>query len=138
MCKYGAITPALVVLLLLFMIKLENVRLPKWKESKTLMTKVSQFSDNITKKTTDLKLFNPQKKSFFKLALAKDLNGKIAEYIAMKPSDKDSIHHEVMEVKNSTVLIYNRINKSGSTLVSSETRKRYSKLIQGYFRQCPS
>lgn len=119
--KYGIITPVITVLVLYFMIKFEYLELPKGKERKSFKINVS-LSDSYMKKKTDLKTLIPLKKSFFKMALARNLNDKIAEYVALKPSDKDSIQHEMMEVKNSTVLIYNRINKSGSTSISSETK----------------
>ena len=47
------------------------------------------------------------------------LNSKIARYIRMKKSEKDKYNQKTKGMKNSTVVVYNKINKSGSTTIKS-------------------
>ena len=47
------------------------------------------------------------------------LNDKIARYLDMKKSGKDKVNQTTKGMKNSTVVVYNRINKSGSTTMTS-------------------
>ena len=89
----------------------------------TQLHKVNSFGSNMLKlfQNSELPVKNGKTKPKlrFKLDLAKTLDTRIAAYVAKKPSNKDNLEHEVTEVKNSTLLIYSRINKSGSTSMSS-------------------
>ena len=89
----------------------------------TQLYKVNRFRSNMLNFFQNNKLpvknGKTKPKLRFKLDLAKTLDTRIAAYVAKKPSNKDNLEHEVTEVKNSTLLIYSRINKSGSTSMSS-------------------
>ena len=49
------------------------------------------------------------------------LNDMLAKYIAKQHSEKDTWVHQPVKMKNSTVIIYARINKSGSTTLTSKS-----------------
>ena len=100
----------------------------------TQLNKVNRFGSNMMKlfqkSEIPVKAVKTKPKLWFEHDLAKALDTRIAAYVAKKPSDKDNIKHEVTEVKNSTLLIYNRINKSGSTTMSSRTSYSRWHLVQ--------
>jgi len=78
----------------------------------------SSFLQRLNLAMSDIKADQESKKKLlrFKLKEAKTLNDRIAKYIAKAPSSKDNLGQKAVPVmKNSTVLVYNRINKSGST-----------------------
>ena len=107
-----------IILVLFLIIQLEYTHLHKVNSFRSNMLKLFMNSE------LPVKNLKVKPKLRFKLDLAKTLDTRIAAYVAKKPSTKDNLKHEVTEVKNSTLLIYSRINKSGSTSMSS--RASYS------------
>ena len=55
------------------------------------------------------------------------LNDLLARYIEKEHSAKDTWIHEPVQMRNSSVIIYARINKSGSTTLTSKTLTRKGK-----------
>ena len=63
-------------------------------------------------------------------------NSQIARFIIQQPSEKDNMQHRKVRLKHSTVIIYNRINKSGSTTMISISCFCFFGKLYYVFQEC--
>ena len=118
--KYSLITFVFldIVLVLLVFLQFERIKYLPIGNSR------NQISDDIPKEAGYANLSKTRvakhKKAPYRVNEKRRLNDLIARYIEKEHSKKDTLIHQPVKMKNSSVIIYARVNKSGSTTLTSK------------------
>ena len=111
-----------IVLVLLIFLQFERIKyLP-------IGNRRNKISDQIPKETGYANVSKTRvakhKKAPYRVNEKRRLNDLLARFIEKEHSAKDTWTHEPVKMRNSSVIIYARINKSGSTTLTSKTPTR--------------